>query len=150
MFNGWLDAELYVRYLRRLIQRRKLLESILAVATGFTASAAFVNVVADGNGWLGITLSLIAALTGAVNAVISPKSPVADWASLAAQWSRRSRKWNELWLGVRTGETIDLAKLNATLNDDVPIEEKTSTFPQKKRLLSKIQDEVVESLGLKP
>lgn len=149
VFNGWLDAELYVRYLRRIAQQRKRVEAGFAIAAAFFASSAFVSVMASATGWISIVLTLCASLASVTNSYLGAKSPVVEWSELASQWSRRSRAWNRIWLDVQeVGPKVSLENLNQALDADSELEQKNGTFPHRRKLLQKVQKETLHSLGL--
>src|SRR5688500_1628427 len=103
-----LDAELRVRYTRRLAQRREGGHSTPGVVPAVVASSGFVTWAAGLPAGYAAWVSIAATIVASVNGTMIANSPVAGWKALSGSWTERLAAWELLRIEIQSGRNVSL------------------------------------------
>ena len=148
IWESMLDADMNERYWtclsRNYFKRDRYIKIFLAVMTS--------GVVASWNFWADIqiiwkVLSAIAALTAIISPIMKLEKSVENLSAIKGKWKKVLSGYEILWLSRNDKKEDELiAEYGKIKEKEDEIDEQN--FPVKKKLILKIQDEVLKSRGI--
>jgi hypothetical protein len=160
IWEAMLDADLNVRYWDHLSRSYSTWDKYTKILLAFTSSSSVaswsiwseINIL-----WIDISLWKVLSAVSAAVAVALPflnwQKKIGDMSNLRGKWSRISRTYENLWEDLLLGRTsADIVEEYRKSRNEMEDEE-DNTAPDlprnKRRLIRRCRDEVLESRGLK-
>ena len=145
VWEGWLSAEIRAGYFARLVQRYQRRQQLLVLGTLLLSSGATVllltAVVPAGWGWIKPLLTLIAAGLSLWSLVARNERNATECADLHGRWYAIALRYEGLWSNVYAEDAGE--RLDRLLEDEMAVSKSSTAFPEDKKLLGAIQDNVV-------
>ncbi len=145
VWQGMLGAEIRAAYFAALVQRYQNLQKFLVVGSLLLSSGAtltlLISVVPPNLNWIKPLLTVLAAALSLWSLVVKNERNAINSADLHMWWSILAIGYQELWANIYV-EGIQ-EKLAALRNKEAEVSKSSTALPSRKRLLARVQDNVV-------